>query len=133
MKEEAPYARVNVLEGGVFGQHQPQVFLRACFAFLVGGAVLPTFAARRHRRRRLAYSSALSVAICIVAALHYHEIQLRDRQPSVSVDGGRAAARRLGDHHAPARAQVLRRHPGALRRTTPSSRAPTSRPSRPCS
>ena len=34
-----------------------------------------------------AYGSALSVAICIVAALHYYEIlKLRDRQPTVSVE-----------------------------------------------
>ena len=89
MKEEAPYARVNVLEGGVFDANiSHKFFLRACFAFLVGGAVLSTFAALAAiGAGGSAYSSALSVAICIVAALHYYEIlKLRDRQPSVSVE-----------------------------------------------
>ena len=88
MKEEAPYARVNVLEGGVFDNISHKFFLRACFAFLVGGAIVSAFAALAAiGAGSSAYSSALSVAICIVAALHYHEIlKLRDRQPSVSVE-----------------------------------------------
>ena len=89
MQEEAAYARANPLEGGVFDANiSHKFFVRACFAFLVGGAIVSTFAALAAiGAGGSAYSSALSVAICIVAALHYYEIlKLRDRQPTVSVE-----------------------------------------------
>lgn len=88
MKEDAPYARVNVLEGGMFDANiSHKFFLRACFAFLVAGAVLSTFASLAAIGSGHAYGSVLSVAICVVAAWHYHEIlKLRDRPPSVSVE-----------------------------------------------
>ena len=93
MQEDAAYARANPLEGGVFDANiSHKFFVRACFAFLLSGAILSAFAALAAMgaipgTAGSAYSSALSVAICVVAAWHYYEIlKLRERQPTVSVE-----------------------------------------------
>lgn len=89
MQEDAAYTRANPLEGGVFDANiSHKFFVRSCFAFLVASAVLSLFAALSAMANNFSgYSSALSVAICVVAAIHYYEIlKLRDRQPTVSVE-----------------------------------------------
>jgi len=88
MQEDTAYARANPLEGGVFDANiSHKFFVRSCFAFLVAGAVLSLFAALAAIGGGSGYSSALSVAICVVAAIHYYEIlKLRERQPTVSVE-----------------------------------------------
>jgi hypothetical protein len=105
MQEDAAYARASLLEGSMSDANiSHKFFLRSCFAFLVGAALVSTFAslaviggsvpgggagagALSPGAGSAAYSSALSVAICAVAAMHYHEIlKLRNRQSTVSVE-----------------------------------------------